>query len=164
MKSFFMFLLLAAGPMQLSAQTVDSDELAIRTVIERETQAYLDRNVDHQSACWADSTDLSQRISLDDGHIIAADGDHASLRRGLESCFRQLTEPDSSVFEHQHYKIRIRGGAAFVTFLQIMRCAGRPASYSQQVRYLEREAGSWKIIHSGVSYYDPTSRPAQASR
>ena len=150
--------------MRLSAQATRPDELAIQMVIEHETQAYLDRNTDRQSACWADSTGLSQRICLNDGRIIAADGDHAALRRGLESYFRQLPDPDPSVFEHRHYKIRIRGEAAFVTFVQIMQCAGRPASYSQQVRYLEREAGSWKIIHSGVSYYDPTSRQVQASR
>ena len=164
MRLFFIFLLLVTGPSQLLAQSINTDELAIKTIIERETQAYLDRNADRQATCWADHTGLSQRICLDDGHIIAADGDHASLRRGLESCFRQLTEPDPSVFEHQQYKIRIRGEAAFVTFNQIMQCTGRPTSYSQQVRYLEREGGRWKIIHSGVMYYDPNSKQAQASR
>lgn len=162
MRSFLIFLLLAAG--RLAAQSLSPDELAIRTVIERETQAYLDRSADRQSTCWAAHTGLSQRICLDNGRVIAADGDQASLRRGLENCFRQLTEPDPSIFEHQHYKIRIRGEAAFVTFNQIMQCTGRPTSYSQQVRYLEREEGDWKIIHSGVSYYDPNPKQAQASR
>lgn len=60
--------------------------------------------------------------------------------------------------------MRIRGEAAFVTFSQIMQPVKQPTEYSQQVRYLEREAGQWKIIHSGVMYYEPIPGQAQANR
>jgi|GEM_PF-3232240 len=147
------------------ASTPASDEAAIQTVIERETQAYLDRDATTQANCWASTGDLSQRVGLDDGQVVAANGNQAALRRGLSNCFRQLTEPDPATFRHTDYRIRIRGDAAFVTFRQIMQYADRPTEYSHQTRYLEREAepvqagpvqaGQWKIVHSGVLYYQP---------
>lgn len=136
----------------------DCDEAAIRTVIERETQAYLDRDAIAQANCWASTGNLSQRVGLDNGQVVAANGNQTSLRRGLATCFSQLTEPDHATFQPTDYRIRIRGDAAFVTFRQVMRCAGRPDEYSHQTRYLEREAdrdGQWKIVHSGVLYYQP---------
>lgn len=87
MKFILLFLLTAIGPAYFTAQSVADDELAVRIVIERETQAYLDRNAGQQVDCWAMYTDLSQRITLDDGRLVAANGDRASLRRGLETCF-----------------------------------------------------------------------------
>jgi ketosteroid isomerase-like protein len=163
MKFLPLFLLLSFGPGYRWVQSAD-DELAIRDVIERETQAYLDRNASQQADCWAMHTHLSQRVSLNTGRLVVANGDQVSLRRGLETCFRQLTEPDRATFRHDEYRIRIRGEAAFVTFRQIMRPANQPAEHSQQVRYLEREQGQWKIVHSGVMYYDPTPEQVQANR
>lgn len=164
MKFILLFLLTAIGPAYLTAQSVADDEVAIRTVIERETQAYLDRNAGQQVGCWAERTGLSQRITLDNGHLVAANGDQASLRRGLETCFRQLTEPDRATFVNQQYRVRIRGEAAFVTFIQVLQPANQPAEHSQQTRYLEREQGQWKIVHSGVMYYEPKPEQAQANR
>jgi hypothetical protein len=164
MKLVLFFLFVATATMRLVAQSAATDELAIRAVIERETQSYLDRNAGQQADCWSAHTGLSQRISLDNGHIVAADGDQVSLRRGLESCFRQLTEPDRATFTHQAYQIRIKGESAFVTFSQIMHPSNRPADYSHQIRYLEREQGQWKIVHSTVLYYEPTPEQAQAAR
>ncbi len=143
---------------------MDTNETAIRTVIEAETQAYLDRNAGRQADCWATHTGLSQRISLEKGRIVAANGDQASLRRGLQRRFKELAGPDQAVFAHQDYRIRIRGDAAFVTFCQVMHSPGRPADYSQQVRYLEHEQDGWKIAHSGVMYYEPTPEETQVSR
>ena len=162
MKLLLLFFLIALGPGYRLVQSAANDELAIRAVIERETQAYLNRSASQQTECWSSQTDLSQRISLGNGRIVAANGDQASLRRGLDSYFRQLTGPDPATFIHQDYRVRIRGETAFVTFSQIMRPANRPADYSHQVRYLEREQGQWKIIHSTVLYYEPT--PEQALR
>jgi len=97
---FLLFLLLSLGPGYRSVQSAADDELAIRAVLERETQAYLDRNASQQADCWATNTDLSQRISLNTGRLVVANGDQVSLRRGLEICFRQLTEPDRATFRH----------------------------------------------------------------
>jgi len=139
----------------LTAQSLPADERAIRVVIEREAQAYLNRNATEQANCWATHTELSQRVSLGDGRVVVGQGEQTALRRGLTSSFRQMAEPDSSMFINRDYRIRIRGDAAFVTFGQIMRCHGRPTAHSQQVRYLEREGGQWKIVHAGVMYFEP---------
>lgn len=164
MKYLLLFFFTVVGPAYFAAQSATDDERAIRAVIERETQAYLDRNANQQADCWAAHTGLSQRVALDDGHLTTANGGQASLRRGLATCFRQLTGPDHAAFVNQEYRVRIRGEAAFVTFSQVMQPVNRPTDYSQQVRYLEREANEWKIVHSGVMYYQPTPARAQASR
>jgi Domain of unknown function (DUF4440) len=162
MTRIFLFLLIAVGPLRLTAQSVDS--VAIRAVIDRETQAYLDRDASKQAACWASQTVLSQRVSLGDGSVVVGDGDHTSLQRGLATCFRQLAEPDKSTFVHTDVHVRIRGEAAFVTFKQTMQHPDtgnpRPTETSQHTRYLEREAGEWRIVHSGVMYAEPPPIPA----
>ncbi len=137
------------------AQSTTNDEQAIHTVIERETQAYLNRDALRQAACWATETGLSQRISLGDGKLVVANGDQPSLCRGLATCFRELPDPNPSTFVHTDYRIRIRGEAAFVTFHQVMHHPVRPDSHSEQVRYLEREADGWKIVHTSSLYYEP---------
>lgn len=137
------------------AQSLPENELAIRTVIECETQAYLNRDAPRQAACWATETGLSQHISLGDGKLVVANGDRPSLCRGLATCFRELPDPDPSTFVHTDYRIRIRGEAAFVTFHQAMYHPARPDSHSEQVRYLEREADGWKIVHTSALYYEP---------
>jgi hypothetical protein len=164
MKILLLFLIMVVGAMHLTAQSVVGDELAIKAVIERETQAYLDRSASQQADCWSAHTTLSQRISLENGRIVAAGGDRASLLRGLETHFRQLTEPDRATFTHNSYQIRIKGESAFVTFTQIMHPVNRSVDYSHQVRYLEREQGQWKIVHSTVMYYESTSGQSQAIR
>lgn len=164
MKYLLLFFLTAVGPAYFAAQSATNDERAIRAVIERETQAYLDRKANQQADCWATHTALSQRVTLDGGHLTTADGDQVSLRRGLAICFQQLSEPDRATFTNQDYRVRIRGDAAFVTFGQVLQPMNRPANYSQQVRYLEREVNGWKIVHSGVMYYQPTPARTQASR
>ena len=156
-----LFLLIAVGPLRLTAQSADS--IAIQTSIDRETQAYLDRDATRQAACWAAQIPLSQRISLGDGSVVTGNGDQASLQRGLATCFRQLTEPDKSTFAHTDFRIRIRGEAAFVTFHQVMHHPDRPTETSQHTRYLEREAGEWRIVHSGVLYTEPPSMPTTRS-
>ena len=130
-----------------------ADSVAIPVLIERETQAYLNRDADAQATFWATHTDLSQRVSLENGQVVAANGDHAALYRGLRTGFRQLTTPDPAQFTHHAYYIR--GEAAFVTFRQVMQQPARPTVHSQQVRYLERDGGAWTIVHSGVMYYQP---------
>lgn len=164
MKYLLLFFLTVVGPVYFAAQSATDDEQAIRSIIERETQAYLDRNANQQAGCWATHTSLSQRVALEDGQLTTANGDQVSLRRGLATCFRQLIEPDRATFTNQDYRVRIRGEAAFVTFSQVMQSMNRLADYSQQVRYLERETTGWKIIHSGVMYYKPTPARAQASQ
>lgn len=153
--NYLPLLLLLARTFSLTAQPIPENELAIRTIIERETQAYLDRDAPKQAACWATETSLSQRISLGDGKIVVANGDQPSLCRGLATCFRELPDPDPSTFVHTNYRIRTRGEAAFVTFHQIMHHPDRPDSHSEQVRYLERETDGWKIVHTSSLYYEP---------
>ena len=133
-------------------------------MVERETQSYLNRDAPKQSACWASHTELSQRVSLNDGTLVVAQGDKVALSRGLTTCFRQLPDPDPATFTHHDYRIRIRGDAAFVTFRQRMQGGNGPDSHSQQTRYLEREADGWKIVHASVLYFDPTPVQAQAAR
>ena len=111
----FLYLLVAVGPLRLAAQSA-TDSIAIGAVIDHETQAYLDRDAPAQARCWATQIALSQRVSLGDGQVVAGNGDHQALQRGLATCFRQLPEPDSSTFIHDQVRIRIRGEAAFVTF------------------------------------------------
>lgn len=153
---FLLFLTaFVTASLPLLAQSAPSDEQAIKTVIERETQAYLNRDAPRQADCWASHTDLSQQSCLGEGRVVAATGNQESLRRGLTSRFRQLTEPDRSTFTHSDFRIRIRNETAFVTFQQRMQCAGRPDSHSYQIRYLEREADEWKIVYSGVMYDEP---------
>ena len=141
------------------------DEQAIQTVIDRETQAYLNRDAAGQAACWATQTDLSQRVSLGNGKLVVAQGNHAALCRGLASCFHDLATPDPATFVHDELHIRVRGDAAFITFRQVMEHPHRPAEHSHHTRYLEREAGEWKIVHSGVMYTQPApDPPMQATR
>lgn len=160
MKSFLFFLLMTAGPLRTLAQTATTDERAVQAVIEQETQAYLDRNACQQADCWASQTELSQRVSLESGRVVVANGNQASLRRGLTSCFTELTEPDTACFANASYHIRIKGDGAFVTFSQTVHATGnRPGQQSQQTRYLEREAGQWKIVHSSVMYHESSQTP-----
>ena len=158
------FLLILTGLDSAFAQPISGDELTIRTVIERETQAYLNRDAPRQAACWATETGLSQRISLGDGKLVVANGDQPSLGRGLATCFRELADPEPSTFVHADYRVRIRGEAAFVTFHQTMYHPARPDSHSEQVRYLEREATGWKIVHTSSLYYEPVFDKVQVTR
>ena len=163
MNRFLFILLLTTGPL-CSVSQPPADSVAITTLIRCETQAYLNRDAAGQAACWASQTELSQRTSLGNGKLVVANGSHAALCRGLVTYFKQLADPERATFSHRDFRIRVRGEAAFVTFSQLMQNTTAPDSHSQQVRYLEREAGHWKIVHAGVMYYESAPDQPQANR
>lgn len=153
------FIPLLAGNLWLSAllpglaQT--SDQKAVQALIERETQSWLNVDVQAWKDCWASVPEARLHYSETNGkvHQIDMPGGMAGMLAGQKR--------SSAKFQNTNYKIRINGNAAFAQFDQVFSGTDGSKEYARETRYLEKMGGAWKIVHVGAMYYKPEKPSAK---
>ena len=134
------------------AQT--DDKVAIKAVIERETQSWIKRDAKAMADCWADVPEAGHLYSVPDGKGTVV------YSPDIEKAITTLAagqQPSSDTFQNTDYQIRINGNGAFTQFDQAYSSADGTKNYSHQVRYLEKVSGTWKIVNVVSVYYIPTN-------
>ncbi len=147
MKKLIMaFVLFNATFLTVQAQT--SDEIAIKTVIEAETQAWHDGNIQKQISCWNIQAYSKSLISLENGQLIViteADAKNAPAQ----------TQGDGSSSAHNNYQFKINGNMAFIHFDEVTTAKDGSKRYSREIRVMERVSGAWKIVGVSAHFYKP---------
>lgn len=138
MKNYIPVILLACLSPILAAQT---DEDAIKRVIEKESAAYF--NVDFKT--WAETwvhaphaywsyTDASGTRFLESWE---------NIKNSLAGYFK-TAQPSSGEITNQWLEIRIYDGGAYVRFTQ-MAIEGSDRTETTQIRVLEKQDGQWRV-------------------
>ena len=130
------------------------DEAGIKAVIEKETQAFLDRDVAAMIDCHANKP-YSLFLVGEHGNVHYMTSPNADLDKTFTTILKQLGKPNGDTYKNKDYVIRINGNSAFVYFDQTAINAvasdnkNKEPEISHQTRYLERINGSWKLVYVG---------------
>lgn len=160
--SFVLIFLFVAGSLAFeqskmtgSTPSVSAETAAIKTLIERETQSWLNADVNAWKTCWASVPEARLHYSETNGkvHQINMPGGMTKMSAGLK--------PSKSTFKNTDYLIRVNGNAAFAQFDQAFSDPDGSKEYARETRYLEKMSGAWKIVHVGAMYYTPEKLTAQ---
>jgi hypothetical protein len=137
----------------------NAEEAAIKAVIEKETQAWKDRDAEAQIACLANvphSLLLVYHGNMDSNKGVAySTNEKTTLPESIRTRTASMAKADGSTFKNENYVIAIKGGAAFVTFDQVDTAADGKKQYLHEVRNLEKFEGFWKITYVGAVVYTP---------
>ncbi len=143
----FLFLILISVP--LAAQ---SDEEAIKRVIEKESTAYL--NVDYKT--WAETwvqaphaywayTDISGTRFLEGWD---------AMKTSLAGYFK-TAQPSSGEITNQWLEVRVYETGAYVRFTQMV-TDGTDRTETTQIRVLEKKDSQWRVVCMQATDRTPT--------
>ncbi len=135
--------------------TIDVFELSVEqakivAIIEAETIAFLDRDVDALCNCWAHKPYVQHTTILPYAGVVPVHG-IKEIRNHFQSHFRIYRPLDVEAEEivRKHWQFVIRESLAWVTFEQCGAGDAKHMSGSQRhTRILERVDGHWKLIQS----------------
>lgn len=130
-----------------TAQAQTADETAIKTVIEAETQAWHDGNIQKEIGYWNIQPYSRSLISLETGQVIVMTSENAKNA--------EQTAPDGGVAANSNYQIHINGNMAFSTHDQLTTEKSGTKRYAHEMRVLEKVDGKWKIIGLSAHLYKP---------
>ncbi|MCP9769209.1 nuclear transport factor 2 family protein [Lacihabitans sp. LS3-19] len=124
------------------------DEVAIKKVIEDETQAYLDGEGKKLLSYWADkktNESASQSLITYLGQPYAKG---ESMEKLQTVVLPNLKKQDLKI-EREDFEIRINKDMAWATYTQKAIANGTVAQTIRETRKLERISGEWKIVYVG---------------
>lgn len=138
-----------------TALAQSAEQTAIRTVIERETQSWLNRDAEAMARCWAAvpyATHLGLRA---DGNAFFTTNEPGQIAQNIRHVSLNAAQPDRSTFANANYRIRMNGSGAFVTFAQVRTAPNGHVDPYYQSRYVEKQHGARPIVHAGALFRQP---------
>ena len=126
------------------AQSIKAEEAAIKKVLEKETEAVINRDYEQWIECFANSPDLAFGFSSILPTYMVRNYD--KLAKFGKNFFKNNPEPTQELFEFTDYQIRINGTSAFVTYLQTNTNQDGTKQRYHKAEYLEKIEGEWKMI------------------
>lgn len=128
-----------------------ADEIAIKTTIEAETAAYLEKVF---------SKVLEEFWLLDDGTTVDAsmpDGVNVHLTQSdLLAIPDIIPESSQSTAKKYNYHVFVDGNTAYATFSQeVTMLEGGEKIYSHEIRILKKVDNKWRLHNSSVHQYLP---------
>lgn len=137
----FALLIMGAGSW---AQSIASEETAIRKVLETEINAAQNREYEEWINCFAKSPDVAFGFtSLLPTYMVRS---YDKLAEFGKTFFQNNPVSSKGLGEITDYQIRINGNSAFVTFLQLNTKPDGSKERYHKADYLEKIEGEWKII------------------
>ncbi|WP_255039755.1 nuclear transport factor 2 family protein [Lacihabitans soyangensis] len=124
------------------------DEVAIKKVIEAETQSYLDGHPEKITDYWSRKPSdefQSQQIVAWIGQPYAK----AETLNKLNEAAKNLVKKKDIKIEREDFEIRINKDMAWATYTQKAIANGTVAQTIRETRILERIGGEWKIVYVG---------------
>jgi hypothetical protein len=153
MKKVFITGFLLMNIYTLFAQNDTAAEAAIKTVIEKETQSFINADADGMIACWANTAYASSLVYYGGGIFY-----QTNPKLDLPTRFKALltgAKPDGSTFSNTGYVIHINQNSALVYYDQTNTDKDGSKTYAHAVRSLEQINGEWKLIYVGGVFYTP---------
>ena len=161
MKTILFTLALSAAALMANSTIVraqSADVAAIKSVVEKETTSWNNRDVAGMANCWANVPEAGQLVSLHDKPhtVISNHNTKMDMAGGIKTIMTGVGPATGETFQNTDYQIRVKGDAAFVQFEQVVTAPGGQKQYAHETRYLEKiEQGQWKIVHVGAVFYKP---------
>jgi hypothetical protein len=122
------------------AQERESQQkVAIKKVIENETQFFLERDYDQWANSWVHEPYISWSGADPTGCETVLGWEPLSKR--IKDIFDQYPDPPTANFQKTNYCIRVHGKMAFVTFVE---------DGNSSIRVLERHGKKWKLVCMNV--------------
>ena len=162
MKTLLITLALSAAALMATPKTAvaQADASAIKAVIERETTAFNNRDAGTFADCWANVPEAGQLVIWQekDGKntIISNRNTKQDMPVSGKALMSSLGKPTGETFQNSDYQIRTNGNAAFAQYEQVNNKPDGEKEYAHSTRYLEKIAGTWKIVHVGAVFYVPS--------
>lgn len=135
----------------LNAFAQSKDEMAIKNVIEKETDAWFARDVAKMESYWAKVPQTTQCVSLLGDVVIF---NTAESTKGKDPFAMVGKVPQKAITTRTDWNFRIVGNGAYVTFKQKDEIAG-VASHFYESRFMEKMDGAWKIVAVNAVAYKP---------
>jgi ketosteroid isomerase-like protein len=133
---------------QLTTVNKQSDEDAIKQVIEGLTTSMYARDFKTYLNYWADAPYVSRVANDRDGKVTKMTGDQ--YRKVIEQAATQSLKPSQEKATRDNWLIRVNGDAAFVVYDQHNQYPDGTTRHSVEERYMERIHGAWKMVNVTV--------------
>lgn len=127
------------------------DELAIKNVIEKETEAWFARDAAKMESCWAKVPQITQCVSLLGDVVIF---NTAESTKGKDPFAMVGTVPQKATITRTDWNFRIVGNGAYVTYTEKDESGGL-TSHFYESRFMEKMDGAWKIVAVNATAYKP---------
>ena len=127
-------------------------EANIKTVVEGETHAYMEKDYQKWASYWDHSKDVL-RLDVADGTFAQQSGWDKNGGK-LESFFIEHPEPITSTFENSNYLIFHDANLAWVAFDQTWTTEEGEVSVAKATITLLKKEGDWKMISYTAIQYD----------
>ena len=135
-----------------------SDVAQIKSVVERETTAWNNRDAAAWADCWANVAEAGHLVSIPDGKgtVYFAQNTKMDMPASAKATLDGMGKSTGEISRNTDYLIRVKGDAAFAQFEQVNTATDGKKEYAHETRYLEKVSGAWKIVHVGAAFYKPT--------
>ncbi len=127
------------------------EEMAIKNVIEKETDAWFARDAAKMESCWAKVPQTTQCVSLLGDVVIF---NTAESTKGKDPFAMVGTVPQKASVTRTDWNFRIVGNAAYVTYTEKDESSG-VVSHFYESRFMEKMDGAWKIVAVNATAYKP---------
>ena len=144
-------LALCLSTLLTNAFAQSAEEAAIKTVIEKETQAWFDRDAKAMKSYWADVPQITQCVSLL-GDVVIFNTAESTKGKDLFALVGNV--PQKATVTRTDWNIRVVGNGAYVTYTEKDETAG-VASHFYESRFMEKMDGAWKIVAVNAVAYKP---------
>jgi hypothetical protein len=136
-----------------------ADEAAIKAVIEKETQAFHDRDAAGRIACIANVPYavmlVHHGVAASNNGVAYVTNEKTNAPEMIKTQTEGMGKPNGSTFKNENYVVTIKGGTAFVSYTEVTTAADGTKGYGHAVRNLERIDGLWKLTYIGGVVYKP---------
>lgn len=122
-----------------------SEEEAIKKVIMNETRSWEQRDYGGMSDAWVPENYVLLLYSSPYTYVESYGWD--SINNLMKECIESYKDPLKINFEWSDWKFRVFDDCAFVTYVQKNKRANENTYESREVRFLEKNNGSWKFIY-----------------
>lgn len=141
---------------------LEQEKAAIKAVIEKETQAYI--NVDYKSwrDCYIQEEPYARINSGKEswGGANSWAAHDSSMNAGYQNYTGE--KPLPMTFKNEDYKIRVTPGAAWAVYKENwFDKEGSKTGWNMNTRFLEKQNGEWKISYVGVLFADTYEQTAE---
>lgn len=127
------------------------DEEVIKSVIEKETNAWFARDATKMESYWAKVPQTTQCVSLLGDVVIF---NTAESNKGKDPFADVGTVPQKATVTRTNWNFRIVGNGAYVTYKEKDESAGMENHFYES-RFMEKMNGQWKIVAVNAVAYKP---------
>lgn len=137
---------MASAQIQLaSSASSSSDEATVKQTISDETQAFMTRNQSQWENFWVHAPYISWSSERTPSQLLGWE----AIKQAFGYNFVAGQAPRAGIaFQRDQYQVNVLENLATATFIQTTKAAdGRALGKSKEVRVLEKQDNTWKLIY-----------------